>query len=247
MLSHDQIEQIELQAFYGVPSPLEDICKIYPLTFKQIVEMGNKYKNSLGLLLLTETEIFDMMKEKTGKEYPIEEIKPLEYLLLSSTYNDSFLLDLQDAFSTFIKEDILLLPKINSVLVGKPEDRRLINSTNFPILQDILRIQNKRDIKAAPPKDETPGERKMRLLKEKVEEVKRKKAQKNGEEQSILTLLEMAEVYGINTSEKSLFAVYNLVQRHQKKEKWEQDIQMLCAGADAKKIKTQYWGESSKK
>jgi hypothetical protein len=28
------------------------------------------------------------------------------------------------------------------------------------------------------------------------------------------------------------------------KEKWEQDIQMICAGADSKKIKTKYWGES---
>ena len=31
----------------------------------------------------------------------------------------------------FIKEDIILLPKINSVLVGSPEEKRLINSENF--------------------------------------------------------------------------------------------------------------------
>jgi hypothetical protein len=27
------------------------------------------------------------------------------------------------------------------------------------------------------------------------------------------------------------------------KEKWEADIQMLCAGADSKKLDTKYWGE----
>jgi hypothetical protein len=34
-------------------------------------------------------------------------------------------------FTTFIKEDIILLPKINSILVGSPEEKRLINSENF--------------------------------------------------------------------------------------------------------------------
>jgi hypothetical protein len=33
-----------------------------------------------------------------------------------------------------------------------------------------------KEIAAAPPKDETPGERKMRLLREKVAETKRKQA-----------------------------------------------------------------------
>jgi hypothetical protein len=61
-------------------------------------------------------------------------------LLLSTEQNDSFLLDLQNVFSTFIKEEVLFLPSINSILVGSPDDKRLITVENFKDFQDILRI-----------------------------------------------------------------------------------------------------------
>jgi hypothetical protein len=44
----------------------------------------NNYNGKLGLLLLTETQIVAIIKEKTGKEVPIEEIEPLSYLLMSA-------------------------------------------------------------------------------------------------------------------------------------------------------------------
>jgi hypothetical protein len=78
----------------------------------------SNYNAKLGLLLLNETDIAKIIKEKTGQEPKIEEIYPLSYLLQSAAHADMFLLELQSAFSTFIKEDVLLLPKINSVLVA---------------------------------------------------------------------------------------------------------------------------------
>jgi hypothetical protein len=59
-------------------------------------------------------------------------------------------------------------------------------------------------------------------------------------------MLEIAHVFGINYEDVTLFAFYNLLARYQKKEKWDNDIRMICAGADSKKIKAKYWGESSK-
>ena len=247
MLSANQIEEIEEQAYIGVPSVLPGVCKVYPLSMKEIIEMGTtNYNGKLGLLLLTETKIVELIKEKTQQDIPIEEVEPLSYLIMSANQDDMFLLELKSVFSTFIKEEVLFLPKINSVLVGKPEDRRLITPQNFRDFQDILRIQNKKEIVAAPPPDETPGQRKMRLLREKVAAVKKKQAQKKGEEQSLLDLLEIGDVFGVSQN-RTLFAFYNLIHRYQLKEKWDQDIQMLCAGADSKKIQTKYWGESSKK
>jgi hypothetical protein len=75
------------------------------------------YNRRLGLLLLTEDDIANIIKEKTGSDVT-EAINPLEYLLQSAAYDDMFLLELKDTFATFIKEEVLLLPKINSVLVG---------------------------------------------------------------------------------------------------------------------------------
>lgn len=249
MLSANKIEEVKEQAFCCVPSSFYDkqyVCKVYPYSIKEIVEMGTSiYNRRLGLLLLTEDDIASIIKEKTGSDVT-EAINPLEYLLQSAAYDDMFLLELKDTFATFIKEEVLLLPKINSVLVGgetAAKQKRLITPKNFRDFQDILRIQNRREVVAPPPADETPGERKMRLLREKVAAVKKKQAQKKGEGQTLVELMEIASTFGIDRNE-SLYAFYSLVRRHQMREKWQQDLQMICAGADSKKLKTKYWGEN---
>lgn len=245
MLSPEQIIMIKEQAYAGKPSELKGVCKIYPQKMGDIIEFGTlTYNGWLGVLLLTEIDIYNMIKEKTGEEVPIEEIQPLSYLLQSAQYDDTFFLELKRVFSTFVKEEVLLLPKNNSILVGDMADRRLITNQNYRDFQDILRIQNKRDFVEPPPANESPGQRKMRLLREKVAAVKKKQAQKKGDTQNLLDMLQMAEVYGIDIENHTLYAFYDLLRRHQMKEKWDQDIRMICAGADSKKIKTKYWGES---
>lgn len=245
MLSPNMIEVIKEQAYAGAPSSFSNICKVHPLTIYEIIEMGtNIYNSRLGLLLLTEVDIARIIKEKTGQEVQIETIHPLSYLLQNAEHDDMFLLELQSCFSTFIKEEILLLPKINSVLVGDMKDKRLITENNYNEFQDILRIQNRKKVKEAPPENESAIARKFRLKREERDAAKRKQQAKNGDGQSLSELLEIAETFGIDYNNKTVYAFYGLIQRHQAREKWNQDIQMLCAGADSKKLKTKYWGES---
>lgn len=245
MLSPDQIDSVKAEAFCGAPSRLRDVCKVYPFTIKEIMNFGNvEYRSQLSLLLLSVADIADIMKKKTGKAPELDQINPLSYLLQSAARDDTFFLELQQCFSTFIKEEILLLPKINAVLVGDPQSKRLITTENFLELQDILRIQNGKEVKEPPPKDESPIARKFRLKREYAEEVKRKQQEKNGETQSLADLFELGETYGIDVQNKTLYAFYRLFRRYQAKEKWDQDIQMLCAGADSTKLKTKYWGEN---
>lgn len=210
---------------------------------KDMLTMGSlEYSSKLNLLLMDETAMEEIVKTKGGDMKEIEGITPLQYLLKSAELSDMFLLELQNAFSTFIQEDILLLPKINSVLVGLPSEKRLINNENFSDFQTILRIQNRREVPEPPPENESAIARKMRLAREKREAVKRKQQQKEGANQELADLLEVAEVFGIDYEKKSIYAFYGLIQRHQLREKWTQDIQMLCAGADSKKVKAKYWG-----
>lgn len=244
MLSHNQVEIIQEQAYVGVPSSFLDICKVYPLTMYEIIEMGtDEYNSRLSLLLLTEVEIAKIIKEKTGEDIEIDKIDPLVYLLQCAEYSDSFLLELQNCFYTFIREDILLLPKIGSVLIGDPKKKRLITPQNFRDFQDILRIQNNREIQEPPPENESEVARKFRLKREQRDAAKKKQQAKKGETQSLLDLLQIAEVFGIDYQKKTLFAFYKLILRHQAKEKWAQDVSMMCAGADSKKLKAKYWGE----
>lgn len=210
---------------------------------KDMLKMGSlEYSNRLNLLLMTETDIEKIVKEKGGDISQLGNFSTLSYLLKSAELNEMFFLELEKALSTFIQEDMLLLPKINAILVGPPSERRLIKEDNFLDFQTILRIQNRKEVPEPPPENESAIAKKMRLARERREAVKRKQQQQNGSQQELAELLEIAEVFGIDYYEKSIYAFYGLIQRHQLREKWDQDIQMLCAGADSKKIKTKYWG-----
>lgn len=247
MLSADEIEIIKEQAYCGLPSKLPNVCKVYPGMMKEMLEMGSDtYSQRLGLLLLTSSQIDKILAGKNVTDERIKNLHPLEYLLKSAQMDDTFLLELEKAFSTFIKEEVLLLPRMNAVLIGSKVEKRLITKDNFEDFQAILRIQNHKKVPTPPPENESAFEKKMRLAAEMRDEIKRKQEQKNGEVQNLTTLLEIADVFGINYMEKSIYAFYRLIERHQKQEKWNQDIQMLCAGADSNKIKIKYWGLNSK-
>ena len=86
----------------------------------------------------------------------------------------------------------------------------------------------------------------MRLNRERVAAIKKKQQQKNskGSDQSLVSLMEIGDVFGVSTK-KSLFAYHKLIHRFQMREKWNQDLQMMCAGADGDKLKIQYWGDNS--
>lgn len=212
-----------------------------------MLEMGSDiYSQRLGLLLLTSQQVEKILQDKKVSNKKMMNIHPLEYLLKSAQYNDSFLLELEKSFSTFIQEEILLLPKYNAVVVGPVSEKRLITKDNFDDFQAILNIQNCRTIPKPPPENESEFAKQMRLKSEYRDSIKQKQERKNGETQDLTTLLEIAEVFGINYKEKSIYAFYNLIKRFQLKEKWNQDLQMLCAGGDSKKIKPKYWGLNTK-
>lgn len=213
-----------------------------------MLTMGtDTYSARLGLLLMNQDIMVSIAedKKKQGIDIDMESIRkvhPLEYLLQSADRDEMFLLELQNAFSTFIKEDILFLPKINSVLIGPMAEKRLINKDNFEDFQTILMIQNRREVPEPPPENESAIARKMRLAREKREAVKRKQQEKEGGTQDLADLLEIAKVFGINYKEESIYAFYGLLKRYQLKEKWTQDLQMLCAGGSSEKIQPKYWG-----
>lgn len=206
--------------------------------------MGSgEYSKRLNTLLVTEGDIQKIVKDKGINIETMEDTRPLTYLLQSADRNDLFFLELQQAFGTFIKkEEFLLLPSINAIVIGNPKDKRLITNDNFSDFQTILRIQNRRKVPEPPPENESAFAKRMRLMKEQRDEVLRKQqAKENGGEQDLADLLLVADVYGIDYLKKSIYAFYELIPAHQRREKWNTDIEMLCAGADPAKVKAKHW------
>lgn len=107
-------------------------------------------------------------------------------------------------------------------------------------------IQNAQTVEETPPENETELERKFRLLREERDAVKAKQQRKNGGGASFVSLLEVAQVYGFDYQDKTLYAFYQILSRYSKKEKWDSDCRALSIGADPKKIKPVYWGSDEK-
>ena len=241
------MEIVKEQAMAGYPSRLSNVCLVYPGMMRDMLQMGRDiYEQNLGLLLLTQQDVERIIREKGSNPQDFGDTHPLTYLLKNADVNDMFLLELTAAFSTFIKEEVLLLPPINAVLIGPMAEKRLITKDNFEDFQMILRLQNRKEVPKPPPENESDFARELRLKAEMRDAVKRKQQQKEGAVQELADLLEIARVYGINYKEESIYAFYGLIQRFQRKEKWDRDMQMLCAGADSQKVKPEYWGETPK-
>ena len=131
-ISANEMTVIKEQAYAGYPSRLPGVCYVHPVLVGEMLKMGsNVYSSRLGMLLLTSDEIRKIMEEKGVEVNENTDLSPLPFLLKSAQANDSFYLELQAAFATFIKEEITLLPKINSVLIGPMAEKRLITEKNF--------------------------------------------------------------------------------------------------------------------
>lgn len=103
MLSSKDFSVIKEQAYSGFPSHLRGVCDIYPGMMKDMLKMGSlEYSNRLNLLLMTETDIEKIIKEKGGDISQLGNFSTLSYLLKSAELNEMFFLELEKALSTFI-------------------------------------------------------------------------------------------------------------------------------------------------
>ena len=114
-------------SFIGAPILLDNVCLIKPKTVLDKIKLGYKYDTCLGLLTLSSSDIEDILFKKLGADMKeLASITPFEYLLLSADNNETFFMELKEAFVTFIQEDIHIIPKAGIVLVGDLNNQFII-------------------------------------------------------------------------------------------------------------------------
>jgi len=230
--------------FLGGAENFQDICFIYPLRMKEIFGLGEKkFEQYLGLLTLDAREVAKKMKE-AGID---QSFTSFEYLLLSASLNDNFLLELQKAFFTFIKEEVHISIDTKEIFVGDIDKSKVLNEENFEDFQMVLRAQNCLPIPEPIPKNENAMQRKFRLRREQVAEAKRRAAAKSDGMalDDALTKLICFNV-GItfdNVGNLTYYQFRKLFTCAQAKYKYDLDLRMIAAGADPKKIKPKSWLE----
>lgn len=238
------VNTIESLAFVNAPYLYENICLVYPLTVGNVLSLQEKYDIALQILTIDRIKISNLLKEKgiIVEEFKIPE--PFDYLLDSAELNDSFLLELKNAFRTFIKEEITILFDLRKIVIGSANEKRILNSSNFPQFQSILRIQNKIPEVTPIPEKESDIARKFREKREQRDLIKRKQESKNAP--SFTTLMSALCAYGsgitpLNIKDISIFSFYTLSHINSARERYDIEMHYLYAGADPKKLKPKYW------
>ncbi|MDD4876984.1 MAG: hypothetical protein PHQ86_07665, partial [Dehalococcoidales bacterium] len=114
MYSADTVTSL---AFIGAPYNYNDICLIYPLSTGKVLALQEKYGIYLQILTMDRSFMIRTLKEK-GVEVNASDIpQPFDYLIQSADYDSNFLLELERAFRTFIKEEVRILSKTRQIVV----------------------------------------------------------------------------------------------------------------------------------
>lgn len=237
-------EDVECKAFAGAAYPLDKLCMVYPAKVKEVIAMGHKvYNRRLNLLITEEKDLLELFK---SKGINIDNIDVFDNLM-ESCMNKDFLLELQSAFRTFIREQVIILPETKTILIGE-EKSRIMDKDGFYNFQKVLRIQNRVQIISEEiPENETPMQRKFRLRREQLKIAKRKQKSKNGEGDALGFLEIMSSVsvgLKLSTSQIMDMTIYDLhdkFERMMEKQKFDMDIRSVIAGADIKKVKPKNW------
>lgn len=236
----NSIDKLKLLA--GLPITMSDFtCSIYPATLKEIASLGvNEYFKYVNLLTIKEDEILKIVKEK---------IDPFDFLFINSVYKETFKEEFVKALYFFIKDEILFLPDVEAIVIGKFEEGRMLTKENFFEFQKIISAQNfiQEEIVKCTGEDEA-----ARIIKAKLEKSREKiEKSKNKREDNPIEMADLVASLTINSAldivnvwSISYYAFNDQFKRMRILEQYSTGLQSIMAGADPKKIKLQDWIQS---
>lgn len=239
---------IKANTFLALPLWFKNICQIYPPRVNDVVENldFSKYKS---ILLLSAEEVEDIFVEQKQEleNYPT----PLEFLLANSYNSKEYEQLAKEAFSFFIREEVVFLYDLKAIWIGGEkvladtesiDQVRVLTEENFFDFQNALREAVGENSIEPPIKDEDPRIKRIKAKARYRDRIKAKKADGVNLTTSLASICCMGiGLTPLNIGELSYAAVSFLTRTYQEKEKYETDLRSLLAGADSKKIKLQYW------
>jgi hypothetical protein len=233
-----------LNFLFGYPEEFKNLCMVYPPKVRDT--FNKKFSLYSQILTISQEEIED---EYTERKLDIKELlTPFEYLL-NSAYNDQeFKRYIEEAFMFFIHEPVTFLFEQKEIVIGEIseiksiEELRLLTEEDYFDFQNLIREALGRDTIESPNPNEDP---RIKAIKSKARYRDKIKAKSN-KGITLKTTLSSICCMGIgitplNIGELSYAVIPVLLSTYQAKEKYSLDIDSLLAGADAKKVKPEYW------
>lgn len=230
---------IKLKLLAGLPINVDGVGKLYPLTLRDIAEIGEKTYNSYLNVLCFDIEDLDISDEIKN----IEGITTFDIIMSNCIQNKEFKSTVIDSLSLFFREDVnFSLEKINEsdfylLHIGDLKDQRIIHRENFESIKDILKQQN--NISKAKEEEYNPANETARKLIEKIKKNKQNapKPKNNIDLHSIISGVAWKSHIGINNVwDLVICQLYDAYYRLDIVDNYEKTLYGVYAGTiDAKK------------
>lgn len=235
----------EEQFYVGIPTQIDNICKVYPVTLREIAQVGVKnFYSYLNLFTLEKEDIDEFFKQQ-GIE---EDITPFQFTLINAAGDERYLQNLQDAFKFFLHEDkITVLADNEAIVLGEITENRLLMEGNFDVICKIISKQNVTQRESSEEKMDNPSDaRAAQIIKKLKEGRKIREKKKSDSSLSFVDLVASLAAKGnglnaLNVWDLTYYAFNDQFKRMQMIEEYESARQSILAGADPKKVKLEYW------
>lgn len=244
---------IDPAVFLGEPIEFKEICKVYPPKVKEVIA-NPQTQRYIMILCWCQEDIDDILNKKNIDLNKTQKPDPFTFLMGNALNNKDFSLLIEQAIRYFTHEkDVYVLPSQLCIYLGKPEDiskakspndLRRITKENYFDFQNAIRAVLGFELEELDPPNLNPIVKRVRDAARKRKRLQRKANQKNNFNHTSTMCALCAMNIGItpfNIGELPYAAINELISTYQRKERYETDIQSICAGADPKKVKPKYW------
>lgn len=229
---------------FGYPLEFKNLCMVYPPKVRETFK--KEFSLYSQILTISQEEIEDEYAERNLDVSDL--LNPFEYLL-NSAYNDQQLKNyIEEAFFFFIREPITFLFEQKQIIIGEVSeiksinDIRVLKEEDYFDFQNLIREAVGKDVVEPPNPNEDPRVKAIKAKARYRDKIKAKKGKGLTLQATLSSICCMGiGITPLNIGELSYAIIPVLLSTYQAKEKYALDIESLLAGADAKKIKPEYW------
>ena len=233
------------QFFVGIPTEIGNICKVYPVTVREIATIGAKNFYSYLNLFTLDKEDIDEFLQQQGVE---ERLTPFQFTLINANEDKQYLENLEKAFKFFLHEEqITVLVDNEAIILGDINEGRVLMEEDFNTVCAIIVEQNMVNKSSAEERMNNPSDAKAAQIIKKIKEGRKVREKRSSDSNlNFIDLVASLAAKGnglnaINVWDLTYYAFNDQFKRMQMIEQYDNARQSILAGADPKKVKIEYW------
>lgn len=244
-----------LKCLSGSPIFLDDICAFYPVTLREIVNLG--YDSFIQYLQILTMEKPLLDKEDGELAELLNNLSDFQYFLVMTSMDKEINQKAKEAFRFFTRESVTFSLEPAQIVVGPLQEKHLITEEKFYDMRRMLKrmywLEQQEGEEIIIYEDDSPMVKNLKIQmkrnREKVAKAKAKQRQKEGSDTKLSDLIASVSVGNCNLNIENIwnityYAFHDQLKRMGWRDQFNINHQAALAGAKLKKSQLKHWIKS---